>query len=83
MVYATQLLILVLLGIRTHMKFLGLIELSSSNKNSATLVAKIRYFVDMNKLLTASLALTSAAFYILSIDLLTSARVINHSKFAR
>ncbi|RIA95380.1 hypothetical protein C1645_708850 [Glomus cerebriforme] len=82
LVYATQLLILVLLGIRTHVKFNGLINITASFKNSTNIIAKIRYFIDMNKLLTTSLAITTVSFYLLSIDLLTSAKIINHSKFA-
>jgi len=80
--YATQLLILVLLGIRTHVKFIRLIRITTQHKNSANVIAKIRYFIDMNKLLTAALAITSIAFYLLSIDILTS-KIINRSKFAR
>ncbi|CAG8561982.1 14108_t:CDS:2 [Rhizophagus irregularis] len=82
LVYATQLLILVLLGIRTHLKFLELIKLTSSYKNSANIIAKIRYFIDMNKLLTISLIVTTVSYYLLSIDLLTSAKIINNSKVA-
>lgn len=83
MVYATQLLILVLLGIRTHIKFLELIKLTSSYKNSANIIAKLRYFIDMNKLLTTSLIVMTVSYYLLSIDLLTSAKFINNSKVAR
>ncbi|RGB36576.1 hypothetical protein C1646_813965 [Rhizophagus diaphanus] len=82
LVYATQLLILVLLGIRTHLKFLELIKLTSSYKNSANIIAKLRYFIDMNKLLTISLIVTTVSYYLLSIDLLTSTKIINNSKVA-
>ncbi|CAI2163217.1 964_t:CDS:2 [Funneliformis geosporum] len=60
-VYATQLLILTLLGVRTHQKFRRLIETTSTHKNSTSVIAKIRYFIDMNKLLTTSLAIMSAS----------------------
>ncbi|GBB88484.1 hypothetical protein RclHR1_01500014 [Rhizophagus clarus] len=82
LVFATQMLILVILGIRTHLKFIGLIKITSSYKNSANIIAKIRYFIDMNKLLTSSLAVTSISFYVLSIDLFTPTKLINNSKVA-
>ncbi|CAG8615383.1 15883_t:CDS:2, partial [Funneliformis caledonium] len=81
-VYAAQLFILTLLGVRTHQKFRRLIETISTYKNSSNIIAKIRYFIDMNKLLTSALAIMSAAFCILGIDKFTTAKVINNSKLA-
>nr|CAG8549045.1 3875_t:CDS:2 [Entrophospora candida] len=61
--YASQLMILAILGIITHLRFQKLINtVNINNKNKAHIIAKIRYFIDMNKLLTGSLFIMSARF---------------------
>ncbi|CAJ0903562.1 7133_t:CDS:2 [Entrophospora sp. SA101] len=81
--YASQLMILAILGIITHSRFQKLINtVNINNKNKAHIIAKIRYFIDMNKLLTGSLFIMSASFFILTIDTFIDSRPINSSKLA-
>ncbi|CAG8656363.1 9676_t:CDS:2, partial [Acaulospora morrowiae] len=55
---------------------------ASGNRNIAHIIAKIRYFLDMNKVLTLTLFVMCASFFVLAIDLTSTTRPINGSKIA-
>ncbi|CAG8547858.1 260_t:CDS:2 [Acaulospora morrowiae] len=82
LLFASQLFIISMLGIRTHFKFNKLIKDASGNRNIAHIIAKIRYFLDMNKVLTLTLFVMCASFFVLAIDLTSTTRPINGSKIA-
>ncbi|CAG8590159.1 16719_t:CDS:2 [Gigaspora rosea] len=83
LVYGAQLIFLTVLGIQTHYRFINLIERSYDDKNAPHIIMKIRYFIDMNKVLTLTLFVTGASFLLLGSDVLIKSRPITNSKIAR
>ncbi|RIB11879.1 hypothetical protein C2G38_1942971, partial [Gigaspora rosea] len=77
-----QLIFLTVLGIQTHYRFINLIERSYDDKNAPHIIMKIRYFIDMNKVLTLTLFVTGASFLLLGSDVLIKSRPITNSKIA-
>lgn len=79
-----KVLLVACLGLRTHFRFKRLIALSQRIRGSGqrTILVKMSYFKDMNRLMSFILLSYSAGFIILCVDALTSNMVINKSKFA-
>lgn len=77
-------LLVACLGLRTHFRFKRLITLSQRIRGNGqrTILVKMSYFKDMNRLMSFILLSYSAGFIILCVDALTSNMVINKNKFA-
>ncbi|KAI8889527.1 hypothetical protein K501DRAFT_266708 [Backusella circina FSU 941] len=81
--YGLEALISSLLGIRSHFRFKRIIALTakSVSKSSNMIITRLTYFRDMNVLVSLILFFYSISFVILCVDGLTSAKIINQSKF--
>ncbi|CAG8513432.1 19022_t:CDS:2 [Dentiscutata erythropus] len=82
LIYGALLILLTVLGIQTHYRFVNLIRRSYNNKNAPHIITKIRYFIDMNKVLTLTLFIMGASFLLLGSDVLINSRPIAKSKVA-
>ncbi|KAI9030075.1 hypothetical protein CLU79DRAFT_733942 [Phycomyces nitens] len=79
--YGLEVILTALLGVRSHFRFSRMIGLATRTNNNATVISKLNYFRDMNFLLTTSLFSYGLSFVIICVDGLTTAKVINLSKF--
>ncbi|KAG0252747.1 hypothetical protein BG011_006826 [Mortierella polycephala] len=83
-IFSTLLIIIGILGIRTHFKLMVLVRNAREimNETTASVVHKLEYFKDMNIILTFSLFACGLALGITSADGLLPNPVIAHNKFA-
>ncbi|ORZ02238.1 hypothetical protein BCR43DRAFT_430240, partial [Syncephalastrum racemosum] len=82
LVYACQNLIVALLGISSHFRFQKLLENTRESNNSRSIAHKIRYFQELNTILSLAVFLASVSFIILSVDGLTVRKMLNTHKFS-
>ncbi|ORX62657.1 hypothetical protein DM01DRAFT_1330782 [Hesseltinella vesiculosa] len=80
--YALEIMTISFLGVRTNFRFQRLIRVAKMNGINSTTLNKIRYFKDINALMSFCLLSYSVSFLIMCIDGLTSAKTIGYSKFA-
>ncbi|KAI7864970.1 hypothetical protein BDF14DRAFT_1731167, partial [Spinellus fusiger] len=81
--YSCEVLIVVFLGIRSHVRFSRIVGIASRTQGPlSAVVLKMSYFKQMNLLLTLSLASYGVSLFILCIDGLTEKKTINSNKFA-
>lgn len=79
--FLLELFIVFLLGVQSHFRFSKLIAQTRNTSNGKTIVQKLSYFMEMNKILTAALLVDSLSFIILSVDGLTPGMYLNGHKF--
>ncbi|CAM0142454.1 unnamed protein product [Umbelopsis sp. WA50703] len=80
--YGIEALIIFGLGLRSHFRFRSLINKTHNVTNGKSIVTKLTYFMEMNKLMTMILFMYGTSFVILCADGLTAATIINKNKFA-
>ncbi|CAO3575932.1 unnamed protein product [Absidia cylindrospora] len=80
--YAGEVLITALLGIRTYFRFRRIILHGQQTNANAMVINKLKYFMDINSLMTMCLFSYSLSFIIMCIDGMTETKVIATSKFA-
>jgi hypothetical protein len=76
------LFVISMLGVVSHFRFKKLLSTSQAKNDFQFITYKIRYFQELNLLLTVSLFVFSSSFIILSADGLTQKKVLNLHKFA-
>ncbi|KAI8096667.1 uncharacterized protein BX664DRAFT_324567 [Halteromyces radiatus] len=80
--YAGEVFITALLGIRTFLRFRRIIQHGRETNANPLVINKMKYFMDINSLMTACLFSYSISFLIMCIDGMTDAKVIATNKFA-
>lgn len=75
-------LIIAFLGVRSHMRFNRMLEAFYDLDNGSAVIERLKYFQEMNLLLTIVLCCYALSLGILCIDGLTAAAIIARSKFA-
>lgn len=73
--------IISLLGGVSHFRFKKLLSNSKHQNDAQFITHRMRYFQDLNLLLSVALFLFSTCFIILSADGLTNRKIINQHKF--
>ncbi|KAI9260578.1 hypothetical protein BDA99DRAFT_605614 [Phascolomyces articulosus] len=81
LVYGCELFIVSVLGVISHYRFCKLLKNSRDSNNARSITQKIRYFQELNKLLTLVLFIDALCFIILSADGLTGKKYLNAHKF--
>ncbi|CAG8546757.1 4644_t:CDS:2 [Paraglomus occultum] len=81
-VFSIQVLGAAILQIQIYYRFKKLIKVSNRSKNSTFIIAKARYFVDLIKILIASLLISSISMLVLCIDSLIKEPIMRQSDFA-
>ncbi|KAI9347905.1 hypothetical protein BD770DRAFT_413511 [Pilaira anomala] len=81
LVYGCELLLISFLGGVSHFRFKKLLSNSQHQNDSQFITTRMKYFQDLNMLLSISLFIFSMSFIILSGDGLTVKKSINRSKF--
>ncbi|RUP50223.1 hypothetical protein BC936DRAFT_139944 [Jimgerdemannia flammicorona] len=79
--YGVELLIVCMLGIQSHFRFTKLISQTRNSTNEKTIVQKLTYFMEMNKILIVALLVDSVSLITLSVDGLTPEAFLNKHKF--
>ncbi|CAO3591018.1 unnamed protein product [Absidia cylindrospora] len=82
LVYGFELLFVACLGVVSHFRFRKLLNNSRNSNNARSITNKIRYFQELNLILTVVLFIDSIAFIILSLDGLTGKKTLNAHKFS-
>ncbi|ORZ23226.1 hypothetical protein BCR42DRAFT_487232 [Absidia repens] len=82
LVYGFELLFVACLGVVSHFRFRKLLNNSRNSNNARSITNKIRYFQELNLILTVVLFIDSIAFIILSVDGLTGKKTLNAHKFS-
>ncbi|CAO3578211.1 unnamed protein product [Absidia cylindrospora] len=82
LVYGFELLFVACLGVVSHFRFRKLLNNSRDSNNARSITHKIRYFQELNLILTVVLFIDSIAFIILSADGLTGRKTLNAHKFS-
>ncbi|CAO3572187.1 unnamed protein product [Mortierella alpina] len=84
MAFSVVLLIIGILGVRTHFRFQSLLKVAmlTISENTQGVVEKLEYFKDMNKILTGAMFGTGVSLAIASVDGLMPHPVIARHKFA-
>ncbi|KAI9307952.1 hypothetical protein BJ944DRAFT_261080 [Cunninghamella echinulata] len=82
LVYGVELFIVACLGVVSHFRFRKLLNNSRESNNARTITHKIRYFQELNLILTVVLFVDSISFIILSADGLTGRKTLNAHKFS-
>ncbi|ORX59521.1 hypothetical protein DM01DRAFT_1317601 [Hesseltinella vesiculosa] len=82
LVYGIELFIVACLGVVSHFRFHRLLNRSRDSNYSRSITHKIRYFQELNLILTVVLFVTSSSFVILSADGLTGRKTLNAHKFS-
>ncbi|KAG2186414.1 hypothetical protein INT43_002852 [Umbelopsis isabellina] len=77
LVYGIELFVIGVIGIFTHYRFKRLIKQTRDSLDSQTVLVKLKYFSDLNQLLTCMLLISGSAFIILSTDHLTTSMYLN------
>ncbi|GAA5809842.1 hypothetical protein MFLAVUS_003257 [Mucor flavus] len=80
--YSIEMLFTSVLGLRSNVRFKRLLKMSRNLKNGSIIIEKLEYFKDMNIYLTVVLFSYGISLATLCIDGLTTAKVVNQSKFA-
>ncbi|CAO3611504.1 unnamed protein product [Mucor fragilis] len=81
LVYGIEMFLISLLGGVSHFRFKKLLSNSQHQNDAQFITHKMRYFQDLNLLLSVALFLFSTCFIILSADGLTNKKMINQRKF--
>ncbi|KAI8076094.1 hypothetical protein BDF21DRAFT_464498 [Thamnidium elegans] len=81
LVYGCELLLISFLGGVSHLRFKKLLSNSQHQNDSQFITHRIKYFQDLNMLLSLALFIFSVCFIVLSADGLTAKKTINRSKF--
>ncbi|KAI8146912.1 hypothetical protein BJV82DRAFT_596990 [Fennellomyces sp. T-0311] len=82
LVYGCELLIVAILGVISHFRFRKLLNNSRDSNNARSITHKIRYFQELNLILSVVLFIDSMSFIILSADGLTGHKTLNAHKFS-
>ncbi|KAI7898801.1 uncharacterized protein BX663DRAFT_555522 [Cokeromyces recurvatus] len=82
MVYGIELFIVACLGVVSHFRFKKLLSSSRDTVNGRSITQKIRYFQDVNKVLSTVLFGHGILLTILSCDGLTTRKTLNAHKFS-
>ena len=77
-----ELFVVACLGVVSHFRFHRLLNRSRDSNHSRSITHKIRYFQELNLILTVVLFVTSMCFIILSADGLTGKKSLNAHKFS-
>jgi hypothetical protein len=75
-------LITAILGIRTFFRFRRIIRHGVETDANPMVMSKLKYFMDINSLMTVCLFSYSISFIVMCADGMTEARVIASNKFA-
>ncbi|KAJ2962305.1 hypothetical protein NQZ79_g2542 [Umbelopsis isabellina] len=82
LVYGIELFVIGVIGLFTHSRFKRLIKQTRDSLDSQTVLVKLKYFSELNQLLTCMLLISGSAFIILSTDHLTKSMFLNAHKFS-
>ncbi|KAG0172416.1 hypothetical protein DFQ28_010731 [Apophysomyces sp. BC1034] len=82
LVYACELFVVAMIGIHSHTRFNKLLSSSQESSNARFITHKIRYFQELNMILSAALSLDSISLIILCADGLTGRKWLNVHKFS-
>ncbi|KAG2205972.1 hypothetical protein INT47_005290 [Mucor saturninus] len=82
LVYGCELMLISMLGGVSHFRFRKLLSNSQYRNDAQFITHKMKYFQDLNLLLSVALFIFSLCFIILSADGLTAKKTINMHKFA-
>ncbi|CAG8445630.1 3684_t:CDS:2 [Ambispora leptoticha] len=81
--YGIFMIIIALLGLRSHHRFMKLLKVTKGAASAQqSVIRKLEYFKDMNRCLSAALAIGSTAMILLCVDALTETKWLNSHKFA-
>ncbi|KAI7857998.1 hypothetical protein BDC45DRAFT_499841 [Circinella umbellata] len=81
LVYSIEIFFVASLGVISHIRFSKLLKNSRDSHNGRSITQKIRYFQELNLLLTIVLFVDALSFIILSADGLTGKKYLNAHKF--
>ncbi|CDS03641.1 hypothetical protein LRAMOSA01043 [Lichtheimia ramosa] len=81
LLFGIELFIVAMLGFVSHFRFRKLLENSRESTNAKSIMHKIRYFQELNLILTVVLMIDALSFIILSADGLTGRKYLNMHKF--
>ncbi|KAI9320543.1 hypothetical protein BX666DRAFT_1851743, partial [Dichotomocladium elegans] len=81
LVYGCELFIVAALGVISHFRFRKLLRSSKGSMNAHSITHKIRYFQELNLILTLLLFVMALSLIILSADGLTDRKTLNMHKF--
>ncbi|RCH98273.1 hypothetical protein CU097_014587 [Rhizopus azygosporus] len=81
LVYGIELLAISMLGVVSHFRFRRLLYQLKDHNDSAFMTSRIRYYQDLNLILSVALFLFSSALVVLTVDGLTEAKRLNRNKF--
>ena len=70
-----------MLGVVSHFRFRRLLYQLKDHNDSAFMTSRIRYYQDLNLILSIALFLFSSALIVLTVDGLTEAKRLNRNKF--
>ncbi|CAG8737191.1 26968_t:CDS:2 [Dentiscutata erythropus] len=76
--FAMVLVFIVIIGIRNQRKLCFLVRSLQNQKSSQEAILRIRYFIEMNRLLILGVGLVSACMFIIDIDAMTFAYISNY-----
>ncbi|CAM0135372.1 unnamed protein product [Umbelopsis sp. WA50703] len=82
LVYGIELFAIGVIGIFTHTRFKRLIKQTRNSLDSQAVLMKLKYFSELNQLLTCMLLISGTAFIVLSADHLTKTMFLNEHKFS-
>ncbi|KAI9490369.1 hypothetical protein BDB00DRAFT_961166 [Zychaea mexicana] len=82
LIYGCELFVVAVLGVISHFRFKKLLNNSRESNNARSITHKIRYFQELNLLLSIVLFIDSVSFIILSADGLTGRKYLNAHKFS-
>ncbi|KAI8081317.1 uncharacterized protein BX664DRAFT_285247 [Halteromyces radiatus] len=82
LVYGFEIFFVACLGVVSHFRFRKLLNNSRDSNNARSITHKIRYFQELNLILTVVLFIDAIAFIILSADGLTGRKTLNAHKFS-
>lgn len=80
--YIEENMIVALLGISSHFRFQKLLASTRESNNSRSIAHKIRYFQELNFILSLVVFIASTSFILLSVDGLTARKMLNTHKFS-
>lgn len=82
--YRFSLIVLItsVLGVRSHLRFKRILNISRNMKHGSAIAEKLAYFKDMNIYMTVVLFFYGSSLAILCVDGMTTEMLINSNKFA-
>ncbi|KAI8340590.1 hypothetical protein BC941DRAFT_348402 [Chlamydoabsidia padenii] len=80
--YSAQIFIIAGLGLRNYFRFGGIIHNGVKSNANSLVINKLKYFKDINSLMTVCLFSYSISFLIMCVDGMTEAKTIASNKFA-